>query len=78
VLAVSAAVLCVPLVASVPLQPPEAVQEVALVELHERTALPPLATFVGEAVSTAVGKGAIVTAAVAVLLLPPGPVQTRE
>ena len=42
--AVSAPVLCVPLVALAPLQPPEAVHDVALVELHVSVEAPPLAT----------------------------------
>ncbi len=76
--AVSAAVLCVPLVASVPLQPPDAVHEVASVELQVSADVPPLATFVGAAVSVAVGSGAIVTVAVAAALVPPGPVHVNE
>ena len=44
-----------PLVASVPLQPPEAVQLVALVELQARFDEPPEFTVVGFAVSDTVG-----------------------
>ena len=55
--AVSAPVPCVPLVALAPLQPPEAAQEVALVELHVSVEVPPLATEVGFAVSVTVGAG---------------------
>jgi len=52
----------VPLVASAPLQPPEALQEVALVELQVRVAAAPLVTVVGDAVIDAVGAGgAVVT-----------------
>ena len=40
--AVSAPVLWLPLVASAPLQPPEAVHDVALVELHVSVDAPPL------------------------------------
>ena len=38
---------CEPLVALTPLQPPEAVQEVALVVLHARVAAAPLDTMAG-------------------------------
>jgi hypothetical protein len=68
----------VPLDASVPVQPPEAVHAVALVELQVSADVPPLATVVGLAVSVAVGTGAIVTVAVAGWLEPPGPVQLSE
>ena len=57
VVAVNAAVVCVPLVALVPLQPPEAVQPVALVELHAKAGASPLATEVGLAVRVTVGAG---------------------
>jgi hypothetical protein len=76
--AVSAAVPWVPLVALVPLQPPEAAQEVALVELHVSVEVPPLATVVGFAVNVTVGVGATLTVAVAVLLDPPAPLQVNE
>jgi hypothetical protein len=46
-----------PLMASGPLQPPEAAQEVALVDLHDRVELDALATDAGDAVSVAVGVG---------------------
>ena len=49
--------LWVPLVANVPLQPPEAVQEVALVELQVNVDAAPLSTAVGAAVSDPVGSG---------------------
>jgi hypothetical protein len=47
-----------PLVALVPDQAPEAVQEEALVEDQVSVELPPLATLVGLALSEAVGAGA--------------------
>ena len=50
-----APVLCVPLVALAPLQAPEAVHEVALVELHVSVELPPLPIDVGAAPRDAVG-----------------------
>ena len=62
-----------PLVVCVPLQPEEAVQLLALVELQVNVEAPPLGTTVGEAVNVA--KGMILTVAVADLLVPPGPVQ---
>jgi len=54
--------------------PPEAVQEVALVELQVNVDVPPLATVVGLVVSVAVAAGVIVTVAVAAVLVPPVPV----
>ena len=70
--------LCVPLVAFAPLQPPEAVHDVALVELHVNVEAPPLVTVVGFAVSVTVAAGTIVTVAVATPLAPPVPVQVNE
>ena len=67
-----------PLAANVPLQPPEAVQEVALVELQVSVDDPPPAIVVGFAVSVTVGTGAIVTVADAAVLVPPAPVQVNE
>ena len=65
-----------PLVPRVPVQPPEAVHEVALVELQLRVELPPNATVVGLALKLAVGAGVVtVTVAVWGVLLPPAPVQ---
>lgn len=55
--AVNAPVLCVPLGPSAPLQPPEAVQPVELVELHVRVEAPPLDTLVGAADNDTVGSG---------------------
>ena len=63
-----------PLVAFVPLQPPDAVHDVALVELQVSVEVPPLAIEVGFAVSVAVGTGAMVTVAIAAVLVPPVPV----
>ena len=65
-----------PLLASTPLQPPEAVHDVALVELHVSVEDPPLATVDGTAVMVAVGM--IATVVVSGALVPPGPVQVRE
>jgi hypothetical protein len=76
--AVSAPVICVPLVALVPPQPPEATHEVALVEFHVSVEAPPLAMEVGFAVNVTVGTGATLMVAVAMLLKPPAPVQVNE
>jgi hypothetical protein len=65
-------------VALAPPQPPEAVHDVALVELHVSVEAPPLATEVGLAVRVTVGAGATVTVAVTTLLVPPVPLQLSE
>ena len=81
-MAVRAPVLWVPLVANAPLQPPDAVQAIAFVELHVSVAVPPLAMLETEAANVAAGTGSVaadtVTVAVAAALLPPGPVHTNE
>jgi hypothetical protein len=79
VAAVIAALVAVPERGLVPLQPAdagvaEAVQLVALVELHVSDVVLPLATLVGFAVSVTVGNGKIETLAVAIAV-PPAPVQ---
>jgi hypothetical protein len=74
--AVSAPVDCVPLGASAPDQPPEAVQPVALVELQVSIEELPLVTLVGFALSVAVGTGSTVTVADTLALVPPAPVQS--
>jgi len=71
-------VLCVPLVALLPVQPPEAVHEVAFAELHVSVEVPPLAIKVGFAVNVTVGASTTVTVAVATLLVPPTPLQVNE
>ena len=78
---VRAPVLCVPLAICVPLQPPEAVHDVALVELQVSMEVPPPAIEVGLAVSVAVGTGVAgvtVTVAAVAALVPPEPVQVNE
>jgi len=64
-LAVKAPVDCDPLMALEPDQPPEAVQEVALVDDHVRVDAAPLAMVLGLAlkVTAAVGVGVTVTVA---------------
>lgn len=74
--AVSAPVLCEPLVANAPVHPPEAVQEAALVELQVSVEAPPGATTVGFA--TKVASGTMLTMAVATPLTPPAPLQVNE
>jgi hypothetical protein len=75
---VSAPVDRLPLVPSVPVQPPEAVHEVALVELQVSDELPPLATTPAVAINVAVGTGSTATVAEAGALVPPGPAQVSE
>jgi hypothetical protein len=68
-------VLMVPLVASAPLQPPEAVHAEALLELQVSVAALPEATAVGLAASVAIGTTLI--PALITGLTPPGPVQVN-
>ena len=65
----------VPLVVSAPVQPPEAVHDVALVLDHVNVELPPEAMVVGFAVSVTVGAGDTVTVAEAGADVPPVPLQ---
>src|ERR1700733_10598049 len=68
----------VPLVLSLPVQPPEAVQAVAPVELQARVELPPEETELGEAEMDTVGVGGRVTVTEAEEAAdPPAPVQVR-
>jgi hypothetical protein len=76
VVAARGPVFAVPLAARVPLQPPLAVQAVALVELHVNEAALPAATADGFAASVAVGT--TLTATLAGALAPPGPVHVNE
>jgi hypothetical protein len=62
----------------VPVHPPEAVHDVALVELQVSVEVPPLAIVGGAAFSVAVGMVPIVTVAVTTALVPPGPVHVSE
>ena len=75
---VSAAVLSLPAVALLPLQPPEAVHDVAFVEFHVRLLVPPLLTVVGAADKVTAGAGVVAAVTATVLLawaVPPAPVQ---
>jgi len=58
-----------------PLQPPEAVQLVASVELQVRVEAPHLLMLVGLAVSVTVGAGAVTATLTVLLAVPPAPVQ---
>ena len=73
---VSSAVVCDPLVASVPDHPPEAVHEVTSLEDQVKVEVPPLATLLGLAVSITLGVAAAVTVIVTDCdVEPPVPVQ---
>lgn len=75
---VSAGVVTAPLVAWAPAQPPDAVQEVALVEDQVSAEVAPLFTVVGLADKVTAG-AAVVTETVATWdALPPDPVQLSE
>jgi hypothetical protein len=65
----------VPLIASAPVQPPLAVQEVAFVLDQVRVELAPEETVVGLADSVTVGAGTTVTVVLAGEVVPPAPVQ---
>jgi hypothetical protein len=60
----------------VPLQAPEAVQEVALTELQVNVEAPPLATDAGAAEKVTVG--AMLTVTLEAMLVPPAPLQLSE
>jgi hypothetical protein len=75
VVAVSADVLVEPLVASLPLQPPEAAQEVALVADQVNIELLPLATVLGLAAKVTIGAGEVTETVADCVALPPVPVQ---
>lgn len=78
VFALSVPVDLEPLVGSLPDQPPDAVQAVALVAAHVNVELAPLATVLGLALNFTVAVGAAVTVTVAVCTaFPPAPVQDR-
>ncbi len=64
----------VPLVAWAPVQPPDAVQVVAFVDVQVSVAVPPLAIVVGEALSVTDGATAVTTISVDCVVVPLGPV----
>ena len=61
-----------------PDHPPEAVQAVALAEVHERVDAAPLLTVLGLAVKLTVGAGVLTETVVDWVALPPEPVQVSE
>jgi hypothetical protein len=73
--AVSAVVDCVPLMALLPDQAPEAVQAVALVDDQFKVELLPLMMVLGLAAKTTVGMGGVTETVVDWVALPPAPVQ---
>jgi len=66
---------CDPLVASLPLQPPEAMQEVAFLDDQDSVELLPLATVLGLALKLTVGAGEVTVTVADCAALPPAPVQ---
>jgi hypothetical protein len=75
VVAVSVGVVWEPAVGSEPLQPPEAVQAVALVDDQVNADVAPLFTVVGFAVSVTAGAGVVTDTVADCAALPPAPVQ---
>jgi hypothetical protein len=75
VVAERAAVVCDPAVASAPLQPPEAVQAVALVDDQVRADVAPLLTVAGFAVRVTAGAGVVTDTVADCAALPPLPLQ---
>jgi hypothetical protein len=77
VVAVRATVVCVPVVASAPLQPPEALQAVALVDDQVSADVAPLLTVAGFAVMVTAGAGVVTDTIADCAALPPLPLQVR-
>ena len=77
VAAVKPAVVRLPLVASDPLQPPDAEHELALVEDQVRVEAAPLAIVVGLADRVTVGAGVFTVTVADWAAVPPVPVQLR-
>jgi hypothetical protein len=73
--AVSAAVLCVPLIASAPLQPPDAVHEVALLDDQVNDEVAPLFTVLGFAEILTAGAAWVTVTVADCVALPPAPLQ---
>lgn len=67
--------VCDPLVASLPLHPPDALHEVALVVDQDSVELLPLVIVLGLALKLTVGAGAVTDTVVDCVALPPAPVQ---
>jgi hypothetical protein len=77
VVALSAAVTCDPAVASVPLQPPEALHAVAFVDDQVNVEVAPLFTVVGFAAKVTAGAGVLTETVADCAALPPAPLQVR-
>jgi hypothetical protein len=77
VVADRAGVALEPLSASLPLQPPEAEQDVALVEDHVNVEVAPLLTVLGFADRVTAGAGVVTDTVADCAALPPVPVQVR-
>jgi hypothetical protein len=77
VVAVSAEVLCEPLVGSLPLQPPDALQAVALVDDQDNVDAAPLPTVLGVAVNVTAGAGVVTVTVADCAALPPAPLHVR-
>ena len=78
VIAVSAAVACVPAVGCVPLQPPEAEHVVALVADQVSADVAPLLIVAGFAARVTAGAGVVTDTVADCAALPPLPLQVRE
>ena len=64
--------------AFVPVQPPDAIQDVAFVDDQVNTDVPPLAIEDGLALKVRVGNGGVVTLTIAdFVVVPPAPVQAK-
>jgi hypothetical protein len=77
VVADRAGVALEPLSASLPLQPPEAEQDVALVEDHVNVEVAPLLTVLGFADRVTAGAGVVTDTVADCVALPPVPAQVR-
>jgi hypothetical protein len=77
VVAVKPEVLCVPLIDSLPVHPPEAVQAVASVEDQVKVDVPPFFTVLGLAVNVTAGAGVVTDIEVDCTELPPLPLQVK-
>ncbi len=75
--AVNAGVFCVPLTASLPVHPPEAVHAVASVVDQVSVDVPPFFTVVGLAVKVTAGAGVVTDIDADCTELPPPPVQVK-
>jgi hypothetical protein len=75
VVVVSAGVLWEPFIGSLPAQPPEAVQDVALVAVHASIEVAPLFTVLGLAARVTAGAGVVIETVALWTALPPLPLQ---